>query len=228
MVVGSFVVMLLVLLVLLSIWRSGSNGQVASSGVFDQLNAVYARRAEPVPPVACRRAFDADVLARAATDVKHLAEVAQGSPEASYLLAREVFETEQVRHPALDHALSCERFAAALNLNGRVAFAEKAYDQARRGFVAALAAEPKFRHARFNLALLLVQTKEFEEAFDRLNHLIADDPTFGEAYLVRAGVSQIRGDHQAARRDACRAAALGVERARAECEQLLSPRDAAF
>lgn len=186
---------------------------------FSGLDALYASWKEPVPPASCRRVEDAPRLAAIATDVTALG-VVDANPESSYLLARATFERDRSRSPALEKALACPNFAAASNLAGRLALAEKDVDQARRFFLAAIAASPSFLNARYNLALIYVQSKDFEAAKDKLDNLIAEAPDFGEAYLLRAVVVQVQGDAPATKKDICMAAKLGVEKAKAECAKL--------
>ena len=186
---------------------------------FSGLDALYASWKEPVPPASCRRVEDAPRLAAIATDVTALG-VVDPNPESSYLLARATFERDRVRSPALDAALACPNFAAASNLAGRIALGARDYDQGRKFFLAAIAASPSFLNARYNLALIYVQSEDYESAKDKLDHLIAETPDFGEAYLLRAAIVQLNGDVESARKDACTAAKLGVEKAKAECAKL--------
>ncbi|MDP1918472.1 MAG: tetratricopeptide repeat protein [Myxococcales bacterium] len=186
---------------------------------FSGLDALYASWKEPVPPASCRRVEDAPRLAAIATDVTALG-VVDPNPESSYLLARATFERDRVRSPALDKALACPNFAAASNLAGRAALAAADVDQARKFFLAAIAASPSFLNARYNLALIYVQAKDYAAAKDKLNNLIDEAPDFGEAYLLRAVVVQVQGDAAATKKDICKAAELGVEKAKAECAKL--------
>ncbi|MBL8920676.1 MAG: tetratricopeptide repeat protein [Myxococcaceae bacterium] len=186
---------------------------------FAGLDTLYTSWREPLPPASCRRVEDAPRLAAIATDATALG-VVDANPESAYLLARATFEKDRSRHPALDKALACPGFAAASNLAGRAALAQKDYEQARKHFLAAIAATPTFVNARFNLALMYVQSGDLDSARDKLDHLLADYPDFGDAFLVRAGIAQLKGDHGLAKSDACRAATLGVEKAKAECERL--------
>jgi hypothetical protein len=186
---------------------------------FAALDALYASWKEPAAPPACRRVEDAARLAAIATDDTALALV-DANPESSYLLARATFEKTRTRHDALKKALACPGFAAAENLEGRISLQEKRFDEARKHFLAAIAAAPGFVNARFNLALMFVQSGDLESARDRLDHLITENPSFGEAYFVRAAVLQAKGDHSAAATDACTASKLGVDKAKAECERL--------
>lgn len=186
---------------------------------FSGLDALYASWKEPVPPASCRRVEDAPRLAAIATDVTALG-VVDPNPESSYLLARATFERDRLRSPALDKALACPNFAAASNLAGRAALAAQDFDQARKFFLAAIAASPAFLNARYNLALMYIQSKDYESAKDKLDNLLAEAPDFGEAYLLRAVVVQIQGDAPATKKDVCMAAKLGVEKAKAECAKL--------
>jgi Tfp pilus assembly protein PilF len=162
---------------------------------------------------------DAPRLAAIATDVSALGLV-DSNPESAYLLARATFERDRTRSPALEKALACPNFAAASNLAGRAALGAQDFDQARKFFLAAIAASPSFLNARYNLALMYIQSKDYESAKDRLDNLITETPDFGEAYLLRAAVVQLEGDAGAAQKDACMAAKLGVEKAKAECARL--------
>ncbi|MDP3236909.1 MAG: tetratricopeptide repeat protein [Myxococcales bacterium] len=186
---------------------------------FSGLDALYASWKEPVPPASCRRVEDAPRLAAIATDITALG-VVDPNPESSYLLARATFERERVRSPALDKALACPNFAAAENLAGRAALGAQDFDQARKFFLAAIAASPSFLNARYNLALMYIQSRDYESAKDKLDNLIAETPEFGEAYLLRAALVQLKGDAESAKKDACMAAKLGVEKAKAECAKL--------
>ena len=186
---------------------------------FSGLDALYASWKEPLPPATCRRVEDAPRLAAIATDATALGLV-DANPESAYLLARATFEKDRSRHPALDKALACPGFAAPSNLAGRAALVQKDYEQARKHFLAAIAAAPTFVNARFNLALMYVQAGDLDSAKDKLDNLLSDNPDFGDALLVRAGISQLKGDHGSAKADACKAAKLGLEKAKAECDRL--------
>lgn len=96
----------------------------------------------------------------------------------------------------------------------------KDFDNARKGFLAAIAAAPSFINARFDLALMYIQSGDLDSAKDRLDNLISENPDFGEPYLVRAGIAQLKGNLAAAKQDACAAAKLGVEKAKVECDKL--------
>ncbi|MDX2014528.1 MAG: tetratricopeptide repeat protein [Myxococcaceae bacterium] len=189
---------------------------------FAKLDAVYAGWKEPAPPIACRRPDDAARLAAIATDPTALALV-DPTPESAYLLSRATWEQDGTRHPSLERALGCPGFAAAFNLAGRIALKARDVDQARRHFIASVAAAPSFVNARFNLALLLLQAGELDEARDKLDRLITDQPDFGEPFLLRAAILELKGDTTRAGQDACEAARLGVEKAKAECARLAPP-----
>lgn len=190
---------------------------------FSGLDALYAAWREPVPPAECRRVEDAPKLAAIATDATALG-VVDPNPESGYLLARATWERDHTRSPALERALACPGFAAAANLAGRIAMTGKDFDGARRHFLSAIAASPSFLNARFNLALMFIQSGDLESARDRLSNLIAEHPDFGEPYLLRAAVDELKGSLESAKQDACKASALGVEKARAECERLSGSR----
>lgn len=196
------------------------NEKTVSITPFSGLDALYASWKEPVPPAECRRVEDAPKLAAIATDATALGVVEPQNAEAAYLLARATYEKDRSRHPALDKALACTNFAAASNLAGRIALSQKDFDNARKGFLAAIAAAPSFINARFNLALMYIQSGDLDSAKDRLDNLISENPDFGEPYLVRAGIAQLKGNAAAARQDACAAAKLGVEKAKVECDKL--------
>ncbi len=189
---------------------------------FAALDALYAAWKEPVPPVACRRLEDANRLAAIATDPTALGLV-DPNPESAYLLARATYEKDRTRHDSLVRALGCSNFAAAENLAGRIALSEKNWDEARKHFLAAIAAAPSFLNARFNLALMFVQSGDLDSARDRLDNLIKENPSFGEALFVRAAVLQAKGENAQAKSDACAAAKLGVEKAKPECQKLSAP-----
>lgn len=197
----------------------GGTAKTVSVTPFSGLDALYASWKEPLPPAECRRVEDAPKLAAIATDPTALG-VVDANPESAYLLARATFEKDRSRHPALDKALGCANFAAASNLAGRAALAQKDFVQARKHFLAAISASPSFLNARFNLALMFVQSGDLDSAKDRLDNLISENPDFGEPYLVRAGIDQLKGNLASAKADACTAAKLGVEKAKAECERL--------
>lgn len=196
------------------------NEKTVSITPFSGLDALYASWKEPVPPAECRRVEDAPKLAAIATDATALGVVEPQNPEAAYLLARATYEKDRSRHSALDKALACANFAAASNLAGRIALSQKDFDTARKGFLAAIAAAPSFINARFNLALMYIQAGDLDSAKDRLDNLISENPDFGEPYLVRAGIAQLKGNAAAAKQDACAAAKLGVEKAKVECDKL--------
>ncbi len=149
--------------------RPTSPGVVGDTAVdpYAALDAIYRARHEPSPPKACRRADEAAALA-AAKDENAL--LALHGPEADYQLARLRYEAGTAVGPELDRALACSGFAAALALSGKAAVREaeaaaKASDataatalleRASRELDAAIAAEPTFKNARFNRALVLL------------------------------------------------------------------------
>lgn len=191
---------------------SGAQGPAAQP--FAALDAVYGSWNEPVPPPPCRREDEAGRLAQSVRDVKALKLIDAPSPEAAYLLARASFEELKQRSPALDAALACPGFANAHFLAGKIAIAEARLDDARASFTAATTQAPKFLDARVSLAGVLLQQNEVDAALAEAEKLIAADPDYAAAYLVRFAGRVLQGDREAALKDLCTAVKLGSAEAK--------------
>lgn len=62
--------------------------------------------------------------------------------------------------------------AATLNLRGEILLEQKQFDQAEAEFKKAMKADPKFRQAQFNLALVPLKKKDYTTARDRFEALL--------------------------------------------------------
>ena len=66
--------------------------------------------------------------------------------------------------------------AATLTLRGEILLEQKQFDQAEAEFKKALKADPKFRQAQFNLALVPLKKKDYTTARDRFETLLGKTP----------------------------------------------------
>lgn len=189
-------------------------------GSFAALDAVYATRKEPVPPAACRRAEDAALLARSASDLPSLSLLENPAPEAAYLLARATFEVKKTRAPALDVALACGGFAAAQHLAGIIAIADGKVAEALPFLEAARAAAPSWLDNRAKLAGVLLQLDRRDDAVKEIDAIVATDPDFAAGHLLRFSASLLGGDQAAALQALCRAERLGSTQAKQKAEEL--------
>jgi tetratricopeptide (TPR) repeat protein len=66
--------------------------------------------------------------------------------------------------------------ASTINLRGEILMEQKQYDQAEAEFKKALKADPKFRQAQFNLALVPLKKNDYTTARDRFEALLGKTP----------------------------------------------------
>ena len=66
--------------------------------------------------------------------------------------------------------------AGIINLRGEILMEQKQFDQAEAEFKKALKADPKFRQAQFNLALVPLKKKDYTTARDRFEALLGKTP----------------------------------------------------
>src|SRR5262249_22940114 len=66
--------------------------------------------------------------------------------------------------------------AAIITLRGEIFMEQKQFDQAEAEFKKALKADPKFRQAQFNLALVPLKKKDYTTARDRFEALLGRTP----------------------------------------------------
>jgi hypothetical protein len=204
-------------------------GTPVAAEPFAALNALYRTRGEPLPPAACRSADEGSALA-AAKDEGAFASL--HSPEAAYLLARLKYEAGAVDTAGLQRASACPGFAAALSLSGKLAVREAEASQkggeatqadellgkAAREFDAAIAAEPNFKNARFNRAVVMLKRGHADDAARDLTELVAQDPEFTEAHFFLALALEKQGDKVRAKGEYCAAARQGYKLAASRCE----------
>lgn len=190
-----------------------------SADPFATLDTVYSTRKEPIPPAACRRAEDAALLAKAATDLQALGLIEKPSPEAAYLIARETNGVQKQTSPALAIALGCPGFAAAQHLAGLVAVREGKLPEAQKFYEEARRLAPSWLDNRQDLAALLVNTNQHEEAWKEVDGLITAAPDDGVAYLLRGLLKNAKDDKTGAAEDLCKAVKLGSGQARAMVNQ---------
>jgi len=190
------------------------------SDPFVALDAVYATRKEPVPPVACRRAEEAPQLAKSASDAQALGLIERPSAEAAYLLARVSFEELKRKTPALDVALACDGFAAAQHLAGLVAISDGNLPEAQKRFQQARATAPSWLDNRAKLAGVLLQTDQRDAASKEIDGLVSAAPDYAPAYLLRFSLEVMNNTQDLAMADLCKAMALGSAQARDKVDQL--------
>ncbi|MDP1828638.1 MAG: tetratricopeptide repeat protein [Archangium sp.] len=181
---------------------------------FTLLDTVYSTWKEPVPPVACRRAEDAAQVAKVATDHQALALIEKPSAEAAYLLARATHTALKQTSPALQVALACPGFAAAQHLAGLVAVREGRLPDAQKYYEEARRLAPGWLDNRTDLAGLLVNTQQTDEARKEVDGIIAAAPDHPPGYLLRGVLKNGEGDKAGAAEDLCRAVKLGSAQAR--------------
>lgn len=187
---------------------------------FAALDLLYTSRKEPLPPAACRRVDAAEALAKNASDAKALRGVQQSSPEAAFLLARAVFDSEGKRAPELDVALACPGFAAARHLAGNVAISTKDFAAAKQLFEEARALAPTWLDNRASLAGVLLQLDERDAAKKEIDALVAADATYAPGQLLKFSALWLDGDTYGARVALCAAYRLGSAQAAAKLDAL--------
>lgn len=180
---------------------------------FAALDALYLSWKEPVPPATCRRAAEVASLATHATDVDALSLIDSPSPEAAYLLARARFEKGQ-KDPGLERALSCQGFAAAEYLAGKIAIADNQLAPARAHFEQALKSAPSFLDARVTRAGVLIKQGAFDDALAEADALVLAAPDYPGGFMVRALAKSAKDPRYDATGELCTAAKLGSAKAR--------------
>lgn len=210
----------------------------------EALDALYDSWSEPPPPAECRTTL---AIADIANDFAKLEALGpKRGPEDWYLTARARFEAEH-RRPgdeptkqitaALERALGCPRFAAALHLLGRLKAQAgdlaggtgdpKLQAEAVALFSQAISLEPKFMKARYNRATVLLKQSKFEAAAADLKTFVAAVPNDAAAQLLLAITLTKQNEQtgstdgalkQQARAAYCEAARLGDTSAKERCE----------
>jgi hypothetical protein len=194
------------------------------------VDVLYRSRHEPLPPPSCRRIEDGKSLALAKDPVafEHLE-----GPEADYLLARIKYDMGTAVGPELERAVACPGFSAALSLSGKVAVREaeaaakqgesdRAADllaKAAREFDAAIAAEPTFKNARFNRAVVLLKRSHVDEATKDLTELVAADPSDADSHFWLGVALEEGGEKDKAHEQYCAAAKQGYAMAKSRCDK---------
>jgi hypothetical protein len=173
-----------------------------------ELDALYRTRAEPLPPAGCR---------------------APNEAEAAYLQARKTYEADGIPGPELDRAVACSGFAAALALSGKTAVRKSERTEkdhvpellakAAREFDAAIAAEPSYRTARFNRAVVLLKRNHLDEGVHDLSALVQENPDDADAHFFLGFGFEAQKDKERATSEYCAAAKLGNALARNKCPQ---------
>ncbi len=125
-----------------------------------------------------------------------------------YLKARERFEKHEYKEAVklLQEALEVDaNFVYAYNQLGLTFWAMEQLDDAKQALRSAIRTDPKFLDAPLNLAQLLIDRKEYEEAMQVLTETSKTHPYRGEPYFLRARIHFASGDLQKAE-EACREA----------------------
>ena len=183
-----------------------------------RLDALFASTEDPVPPAACRAAADTVALAAASGSLAALEKLAEPrSAESWYLLAKARLDAQQPVGEALDKALACPGFAAALNLKGKVAIADKRTDDAVEAFRATLQQAPGFNKARLNLALVLLKQQKISDGIAELKALIQSQPKHADAHFFLAVALEGQGQKSEAATEFCEAWRLGKADAKSHC-----------
>ncbi len=187
---------------------------------FAALDAIYAARKEPIPPVGCRRGEETEALAKGAYDEKALKALANPSPEASFMIAHAVFDATSARVPELEAALACPGFAAARHLAGKAAIAAKDLDAAKTFFGEAKSLAPAWLDNRASLAGVLLQLKENDAAKKEIDAIIAADANYAPGHLLKFSALWLDGDTYDARVALCAAYRLGSAQAASKLDAL--------
>lgn len=191
----------------------------APSNPFEKLDGMYASWDVPVPPAECRKAAEADRLARAGLQVDQLSLMTELWPEAAYFKARALYEREKAGGnapseelaSAVKQANGCEKFAGALLLAGQLAIKAGDLSGARAQLDAAVAAAPTWLEPRNSRAGVLLKLKETDAAAAELEAILKARPDYAPAIFLR---SFVRSDPAEARADLCKAISLGSQSAR--------------
>jgi hypothetical protein len=185
---------------------------------FAELDALYAKWNEPVPPAACRSPIEGPKLAASKGELLALEALpANRSAEAWYLIARAQDLQKLDTKAALAKAADCPRFAAALNLSGKVAIKENRFDDALTPLQAALDSTPDFLNARFNLGMLHLKEGRVDEGMKELKRVTAVDPKFADAHFLLGMAHEGRGEKVEAKASYCAAHANGNKLAGQKC-----------
>ncbi len=187
-----------------------------------ELDALYAKWNEPLPPASCRSAKAAGALAGGkATDLAALEATAEAdrSAETWYLLARAQFAQKKDAGAAAKKAIGCPSFAAAYNLMGKVAVKEQRYADAAPSYQAALNVAPAFNNARFNLGMLHLQQQRFAEGIGELKKVTENDPKHADAHFFLGLTYEGQKNTADAKAAFCAALANGRTDAKDRCER---------
>jgi Flp pilus assembly protein TadD len=194
----------------------------ADAPVFAALDALYLKWDEPLPPGPCRSPSEAPILGSHCEELTVLEALPTNrSAEAWYLVARAQTEQKLNAQEALDQALGCPGFAAALNLAGRIAVLEQRFDDATPKFIAALEATPNFHKARFNLGMLHLTQGRLADGERELKKVTTARPKYGDAHFGLGMFYDGQNRKEEAKAEFCLAVANGsqIKMARVGCER---------
>jgi tetratricopeptide (TPR) repeat protein len=192
--------------------------EVANAGV--ALNKFYLANREPPPGGHCRVSDTRTLVAisHSPGSLALLREVKVKHPEVSYLLARALAESKQPLGSHLDEALACEGFAAAHGLKAKLLAKEGKADEAVAELKKALATEPDWASARFDLALLELERGRVKEAAEHLKAYVELAPGDGDGWLRLGAAYETLGVEPAKAKEAfCQAEKRGKAEAKARC-----------
>ncbi len=190
--------------------------------VFAALDALYPKWDEPLPPGPCRSPSEAPLLGAHPEELAALEALPKNrSAEAWYLIARAQTEQKVDAKEALNQALGCPGFAAALNLAGKIAVREQRFDDATPKFIAALESAPNFHKARFNLGMLHLTQGRLKEGESELKKVTHANPKYGDAHFGLGMFYDGQNRKEEAKAEFCAAVANGsqIKMARVGCER---------
>jgi len=95
----------------------------------------------------------------------------------------------------------CSGWAFGQNLVGNAHFAAGNSDEAEVAYRAALGLDPDFAAPRFNMALLLLQKKQYAQVIQHIDRVLKRDKFHRNAHLVRAQARMAEGQHTQALED---------------------------
>lgn len=188
---------------------------------FAELDALYAKWGEPLPPASCRSPKAAAAIAGKGTDLAALEAVpdADRNAETWYLLGRQQLANKKDAQAAAKKAIGCPGFANAYNLMGRVALVNENFTDAMASYQAALNAAPTFANARFNLGTLHLKQQRIAEGIGELKKVTEADPKHADAHFLLGIAYEGQKQPDQAKTEFCAALANGKKEAKDRCER---------
>lgn len=171
-----------------ALWVVATQGpsavEVANAGV--ALNKFYAANKEPPPAGRCRITDTRTLLKVSASpgSLSVLRSVEVMNPEVHYLLARALVEANQPADEHLAKALECEGFAAPHGLKAKLLGREDKKAEAAAELEAALAEDPEWAAARYNLGLVELARGRVKEGAEHMQRYVGAEPNDGDGWMM--------------------------------------------